>query len=344
MTYSTPPGWHPDPGHTGDGPRQERWWDGSAWTDQLRSADPAAWGAPGAPPYPAAPPPAPRRRGRRIAIGATAVVVAAALAGGFYLLGRSGGDDDNASSAPSAAPSQPGGGGDNGGLGGDGGLGGGNGGLGGGGNGGGDTGGSGGGDDGGGSTGGGQNGGPQQPQTEAGFATDAASGISIPVPDGWKGQSGTVGAAVSTGDYKCPGDASKMCERGGVSSSPAAALNNQATTAKATAEKDIAANAKESYGGSVYGKITSHQQLKSEAVTVAGQQGYLVRWKVVTAKGDDGYVQSLAFPSPSSPKLLVLVRSGFDVNTKAPKLAVMDQITKGIKAAAGAAGGSGQGA
>ncbi|MYV54202.1 DUF2510 domain-containing protein, partial [Streptomyces sp. SID3212] len=40
MTHSTPPGWHPDPGHTGDGPRLERWWDGSAWTEELRSATP----------------------------------------------------------------------------------------------------------------------------------------------------------------------------------------------------------------------------------------------------------------------------------------------------------------
>nr|WP_251146494.1 DUF2510 domain-containing protein [Streptomyces sp. CBG30] len=28
----TPPGWHPDPGHSGKGPDQERWWDGVQWT------------------------------------------------------------------------------------------------------------------------------------------------------------------------------------------------------------------------------------------------------------------------------------------------------------------------
>ncbi|MEV0041329.1 DUF2510 domain-containing protein, partial [Streptomyces sp. NPDC050804] len=37
MTYTTPPGWYPDPGHSGDGPQRERWWDGSAWTDELRA-------------------------------------------------------------------------------------------------------------------------------------------------------------------------------------------------------------------------------------------------------------------------------------------------------------------
>ncbi|MEV4970451.1 DUF2510 domain-containing protein [Streptomyces scopuliridis] len=351
MTYTTPPGWHPDPGHTGEGPRQERWWDGSAWTDEVRAAPAAGWDPPAvapspatspsatpspatppaappypaasypaspypAPPYPATPPPG-ARRGRRIAIGAIAVVVAVAIAGGFYLLGRDGGGNEAgpASSSPSAAPSLPGQQGP--------------------------------GPDGprGGGPGGGESGAPQQqPQTEDGYATDAASGISIPVPDGWTGESGTIGAGVTTGKYECPGDTSQSCVRGGVFSAPAAALKVDATTAKAAAEQDIKTNAEESYGGTIYGDISSHQQLKSEEVTVAGQKGYLVRWKVVTSKGDDGYVQSLAFPSPTSPELLVLVRSGFDVNDKAPKLSVMDEITKGIKAAAGTgSGGSGQG-
>ncbi|WP_163008344.1 DUF2510 domain-containing protein, partial [Streptomyces sp. S5] len=48
MTQVTPPGWYPDPGHEGDGPRQERWWDGGRWTDSLRPAGPArASGQPG---------------------------------------------------------------------------------------------------------------------------------------------------------------------------------------------------------------------------------------------------------------------------------------------------------
>ncbi|MFJ1647898.1 DUF2510 domain-containing protein [Streptomyces sp. NPDC088258] len=317
MTYTTPPGWHPDPGHTGDGPRQERWWDGSAWTDELRAAPSGAWGPPGAPPYPAVPPTAPHGRGRRVIVGVTAAVVALALAGGFYLLGRDSGGGAapaaDSGSAPSAAPSLPG---DRspapGGRGGEGG------------------------------SGGGEGGAQEQPQTEDGYATDAASGISIPVPDGWTGESGMIGAGVTTGKYTCPGDSSADCVRGGVFSAPAAALKNTAKTAKASAEKDIAANAEESYGGDTYG-VSSHEQLKSEAVTVAGQKGYLVRWKVVTGKGDDGYVQSLVFPSPATPDMLVVVRSGFDINDKAPGLSVMDDITRGIKAAPSTGGGSGQG-
>ncbi|KIF79621.1 hypothetical protein QR77_40345 [Streptomyces sp. 150FB] len=188
---------------------------------------------------------------------------------------------------------------------------------------------------------GGLDGAPQQPQAGPGVVTDAASGISIPILKGWTGLSGAAGANVSTGDYTCPGDATQKCQRAGVTSLPG--LNDKGLSAKETAEKDIKANANASYGGKVYGKISSHQQLKAEAVTVAGQKGYLVRWKVVTAKGDDGYVQSLAFPSPSTPKVMVVVQSGFDVSDGAPKLSVMDQITSGIKVASGGAGGAGQG-
>jgi hypothetical protein len=246
------------------------------------------------------------------------VAVVAAIASGVYLLtddSKDKGSPDAVGSAPSTAPSQPGGPGGQEGQ-------------------------------------GGQNGGPgggesqapeeQQPQTEDGYATDLASGISIPVPDGWQGQSGQIGAGVSTGTYKCPGDTSAECSRGGVFSAPALAWKIEATTAKAAAEKDISPNATAAYGGKSYGSITSHQQLKSEAVTVAGQQGYLVRWKVVTKTGEDGYVQSLAFPSPGDTKTLVVVRSGFDVSGKAPALSVMDTITKGIKAAASAGTGSGE--
>ncbi|MFF9512337.1 DUF2510 domain-containing protein [Streptomyces sp. NPDC014724] len=251
-------------------------------------------------------PPATIRR-RRIRIGVTAGVVAlAAIGTGVLLLSDpSGGPKENAATAPSTAPSgAPGGGG---------------------------------------GRGGGESRAPERqlPQTEDGYATDLAGGISLPVPDGWKGTSGIAGAGVTTGEYACPGDSSQQCVRGGVFSMPATALKLDTTTAKATATKDISANAAESYGEKIYGGITSHQELKSEPVTVAGRQGYLVRWKVVTKNGDDGYVQSLAFPSPRSKEMLIVVRSGFDINAKAPALSVMDDITKGIKAASGTGSGPG---
>ncbi|MBH0247623.1 hypothetical protein I3W98_40190, partial [Streptomyces cavourensis] len=59
---------------------------------------------------------------------------------------------------------------------------------------------------------------------------------------------------------------------------------------------------------------------------------------------DDGYVESLVFPSPASKDMLVVVRSGFDINKDAPKLSVLDEITKGIKKAAPTTGATNGGA
>ncbi|MFB7916816.1 DUF2510 domain-containing protein [Streptomyces sp. NPDC056061] len=292
MTQTSPPGWHPDPGHTGIGPLHERWWDGDRWTDHRR-----------------VPPHVVRRRRLRIGLGITAgAVVLAALGGGLFLLSDHSGDPRReAATAPSAPPSgAPGGEGrERGGR--------------------------------------GESGAPERglPPVEDGYATDLLSGISLPVPDGWQGQSSVGGAAVTTGEYDCPGNASGQCVRGGVFSRAATLLKLDTTTAKATATRDISTNAEESYGAKTYGGITSHEELKSGTVTVADRQGYLVRWKVVTKNGTDGYVQSLAFPSPRSENVMVVVRFGFDIGSQAPALSVMDDITKGIKTASGTGAGPG---
>ncbi|MEV6840475.1 DUF2510 domain-containing protein [Streptomyces sp. NPDC051133] len=363
MTQVTPPGWYPDPGQTNDGPPTERWWDGKAWTDQTRPAGTAAtWGPPTQPPagagphpahpapgvpagydappghpvypaYPAAPPAAPRHRLRNgVAVAAAAVVLACIGVSVYALAGDPhGGGDDRAGSQ--RAP----GGGQDGGQGGPfGGPGGGSGGSG-------ESGGTGGpgGSDGSGGPGGAS---PSPGQSQApkvkggGTVPDPVNGVSLPVPQGWTGQTIGVGAQVTSDDsYKCPGDSSQTCTAGGAYTAPAQALNIKGTTAEAVAKADIAANAKQSYGGTTYGSITSHQVLASQAVTVAGQKGYLVRWKAVTSKGADGYVESVAFPSPNDAKQIVVVRFGVDVGQK---VSVIDGILKGIKVFAG--GGNGQ--
>lgn len=140
----------------------------------------------------------------------------------------------------------------------------------------------------------------ESPKIDSGSVPDATNGISIPIPDGWYGQQIAVGGQVtSDSSYKCPGDTTKSCTKGGAYSAPALALGTSGSTAEAVAKADISANAEESYGGTTYGKITSHDVLASKAVTVAGQKGYLVRWKAVTSKGADGIVESLAFPAPN---------------------------------------------
>ncbi len=364
MTQVTPPGWYPDPGQTSDGPDTQRWWDGRAWTDRIRPADATApWGPPAQPPvagaHPGAPyvvapypgaPPARARQGVRTGIAvAAAVAVLAGIGGGVYSLTANDGGSGNSANAQG-----PGGRRGFGGQEGQGGQGGQGGGQGQGGQGGpfggqGAPGGSGGSDGFGGSDGSGGSDGqtpapgqPGQPQIEDGYATDLINGISIPVPDGWTGGTTTAGTAAvqSKDEYKCPGDTSSTCNTGGAYSASAEDQGLTATAAETAAEQDIAKNAEESYGGKSYGGITSHQVLASEAVTVAGQKGYMVRWKAITSKGADGYVESLVFPSPADSRQLVVVRFGIDVGSNAPKLSLLDQIAKGIKASS--ASGNGQ--
>ncbi|MFI8191269.1 DUF2510 domain-containing protein [Streptomyces sp. NPDC085946] len=355
MTQETPPGWYPDPGQTSDGPATERWWDGRAWTDRTRPAgSAAAWGPPaqqpaaedgaaqhgpgpvhpgpagppqhpghpaypayqGHPAYPAYPgaaPPGPRRGVRTGIAVAVAAVVLASIGVGVYALT----DGDGGGGGSAASQGQDGGqGGPFGGPGGSGGSGG---------------------------PGGSEGPSPSPegsgaPRIESGSVTDGVSGISLPIPDGWYGQELSVGAQVSSeSSYPCPGDTSATCTKGGAYSAPALALGTKGDTAEEVAKADISANAEESYGGKSYGSITSHDVLASKAVTVAGQKGYLVRWKAVTGKGADGYVQSLAFPSPADPRRMVVVRVGVDTDQRQ---AVLDEITEGIEASEG--GGTGQ--
>ncbi|MFJ5516913.1 DUF2510 domain-containing protein [Streptomyces griseoluteus] len=308
MTQVTPPGWYPDPGQTHDAPPTERWWDGQAWTAEVRPAGTARTAPPPAHPpyayggYPPQPP-AGNRRGLRtgIAVAATAAVLAC-VGVGVYALAKDPGGGDRADSRPrqgqerhqegpgdrrespspdrSAAPKVRGG----------------------------------------------------------GTLPDPVNGISMPVPEGWTGQAFAIGAQVTSDkSYKCPGDTSKNCTAGGAYSAPARVLGTRGETAEAVAKADVAANAEESYGGNSYGGITSHQVLASREVTVAGQKGYLVRWKAVTSKGADGYVESAAFPSPADPSRMLVVRFGLDVGQST---AVMDEILKGIEVSSG--GGSGQ--
>ncbi|MGW7822311.1 DUF2510 domain-containing protein [Streptomyces puniciscabiei] len=353
MTQVTPPGWYPDPGQTNDGPPTERWWDGKAWTDQTRPAGTAAtWGPPTQPPpaggpqpavpaappahgaptgypaypgYPAPPPAASRRRLRTGVAVVVASAVLASIAVGVWALTKDpgGGSADRAGSRQGASGGQNGGPG--GGFGGQGG--------------------SGGSGDSGGSGGPGGSGGtsPSPNQSEApkvkggGTVPDPVNGISLPVPKGWTGQTISVGAEVTSDDsYKCPGDSTQTCTSGGAYTASAQALRIRGDTAQKVAEADIAANAKQSYGGTTYGSITSHQVLGSGAVTVAGQKGYMVRWKAVTSKGADGYVESVAFPSADDTKQIVVVRFGIDVGQST---AVIDEILKGIKVSSGSGNG-----
>lgn len=291
----------------------ERWWDGNAWTEYTRTAPTPSDAPPAYPVYPGYPvgyhpgehfPDAggkPRRKRRTAIAIAVAVVVIGGLVASAVAFGSggSGGSNDNndAKGVPAPAATTPNNR----------------------------------------PTDPGHDGTPNLPggpESPGGPAIDAYDGIRLPVLDGWQGASGTqgIGASIVTGGYPCPTDPTQNCVRGGAFAQPAKALKLTSTTAEAAAKEDIAPNAAESYSPDIYGATTSHQVVASKAVDVADQKGYLVRWKISTKSGTDGYVESLAFPAPSDGGKLVVIRFGFDIGGKAPGLDVMDQITEGIKA------------
>ncbi|WP_407911369.1 DUF2510 domain-containing protein [Kitasatospora sp. NE20-6] len=355
MSEQIPAGWYPDPKDTTTDPRPERYWDGTGWTATTRPAPggPAAAGpddaAPGGttvlegrileddstvrypelPPMPVgAPPKKARRKPSRAVVVAAAVAAVAGLAvgSGVTYAAMDDGPDAGPRIADGRGGARPGGGdafaGPEGGFPGFGlpGQGEGNG------QGNGQGGGNGRGNGNGNGQGGGQGGGSQAADT----AVDVRNAISLPVPAGWTGGTNTTGyAALSIGSYTCA-DGKTQCSLAGANSG-----NLTGSDAKQAALADIAAAAEDSYG-----KITSHQEVKSEAVTVNGRSGYLVRWKVDAPQGNDGYVETVVFPGAKA-GTLISVHLGFDIADKAPDVAVMDTIVKGIATAEGAGAGVG---
>ncbi|MFE6312447.1 DUF2510 domain-containing protein [Streptomyces rochei] len=293
---------------------------GPAQPPATGSAQPVAYGSapgaypvhPGYPGYPVQPPSARRRRLRTGIAVAAAVAVLAGIGAGVYVLT----DDGSGGGSASSQQDRRGPGGQDSPFGGEGGG------------------------EGGESPAPDSPGESEPPTIDSGSVTDRVSGISLPIPDGWSGQQFPVGATVTSDDsYECPAAPSESCTKGGAYSAPQEALETEGGTAEEVAKADIRANAEESYGDA-YGGLTSHEELASKAVTVAGQKGWLVRWKAVTKEGSDGYVESLAFPAPADPERIVVVRFGVDVEEGQ---AVIDEITEGIEAdTSGGGGGTGQ--
>ena len=139
----------------------------------------------------------------------------------------------------------------------------------------------------------------------------------------------------TVGDYQCPGDVGESCKRGVVTSRTPSSTG--AATPEALAKADIAEAVEQAYGEDIlgnnpYGGVRSHVVLASKPTVVAGRDGYLVRWRVVTGAGPGGIVQSVVFPSPVGSQSPVVVRFVFEAGPKGPALSLMDEIAAGIKA------------
>lgn len=315
QAFSAPAGWYPT-GETGsDGLPVERWWDGAQWTATVRPLS-GGVGGPGG------------TRGSRtkslIAAAVVVVVVGGGL-GAYFALHKSStpaSASANAQSTPTAGPTPDSG---NGGLGG---------GNGGGGNGGG-TGGQGNGGTGGLGSGG-LGGATASPQpTVAGGSgqtvTDPIDDLTIPVPSGWTGVSGSATGqgswpVLTTGPYTCPSALAQAnggsgtaadCTRGGVSFNTTSGTDAQSLTTA-----DMADLAKDDYG-----TLTSHSVVSQGAVTVAGRAGYQITWSVVPDyTGPSGTVEVIALPVPGQTGYFTLIDIGVDQSSQAPSLSSVNSL------------------
>ncbi|WP_153182897.1 DUF2510 domain-containing protein, partial [Streptomyces sp. E5N298] len=90
-----PPGWYRDP----SAPHQERWWDGTAWTEHRRAPEPVGYG-----PAVGAAGPGPRTgtggRGKAVALTAAAAVLVAAIVTGVFVLGEDDGGSPRTRTPP----------------------------------------------------------------------------------------------------------------------------------------------------------------------------------------------------------------------------------------------------
>ncbi|MFI1164114.1 DUF2510 domain-containing protein [Streptomyces sp. NPDC020801] len=313
----TPPsGWYRDP----SAPHLERWWDGTAWTEHRRPPE-GAPGRPSAPPSPpsspapAPPPPAGGgpTRARAVAVTGAAAVLVAAIVTGVAVLGHDGTSGTGAKTGPtgrsatSAAPSTPPS--------------------------------------------------PSPPTTapapapaadDPSLVVDQLNGITLPLPAGWeKPRYVAEDDVVMTthGTYDCPAGTG-LCRHGLVVTRTASAADG--TSAEDLAKSDIGDAADEAYdrdaaGERPFGGITSHRTVRSGPVAVAGRAGYFVRWRVGTARGPGGYVESLAFASSTGTEAPVIVRFVFDAGEGGPPLTDMEKITEGIRPVGDAATSGGVG-
>ncbi|MEU6237967.1 DUF2510 domain-containing protein [Kitasatospora sp. NPDC047058] len=159
-------------------------------------------------------------------------------------------------------------------------------------------------------------------------AADAQHSITVPVFQGWDAQTDTTHSTVflGSGRYTCPGGGS--CIRG--------QFSVEKDTISGSSARAAAEAAMPAYAGAIFTGVTGHTDAGSSSTTVAGISGYAVRWHITTSDGTKGYVLMVAVPAKGGG--YVAFEGGVDDAAGAPDPSVLDQILKGIKQDTSASG------
>ncbi|MGW2373232.1 MULTISPECIES: DUF2510 domain-containing protein [Kitasatospora] len=150
---------------------------------------------------------------------------------------------------------------------------------------------------------------------------DPQHAITVPVFDGWEAATNSAHSTVylGSGRYTCADGNS--CIRG--------QFSIEKDTVQGSTPKGAADAAMPGYAGTIFSGITSHTDSGSGYVSVAGVLGYATRWHVSTSDGTRGYVLLAAVPAKGGG--YVVFEGGVDDDPAAPDASVLDQILKGIK-------------
>ncbi|GJF34649.1 hypothetical protein KNE206_73490 [Kitasatospora sp. NE20-6] len=160
------------------------------------------------------------------------------------------------------------------------------------------------------------------PALGGGTLTDVTHGWRVPRPTAWTihTSSGASSLYEVTGPYDC--GLETQCIRG--------QFSIEKDSVPGTDASSLARAAMADYAPRIFGDLTGHQEVNAGPVTVAGATGYAVRWYVTPSSGAKGYVLMVAVPDPEGSGY-VLMHGGVDDDSLAPKPAVLDQIVAGIR-------------
>ncbi|RMI36045.1 hypothetical protein EBN88_22490, partial [Streptomyces triticirhizae] len=166
----------------------------------------------------------------------------------------------------------------------------------------------------------------EHPPPDGALTEGQVEDVALPLPEGWDERRADGVVSLARGTYPCPADETLDCVAGAATLH--AVPDAGTLSAEGAARSDVAAFQRTGYPAEAYGGVFGSEELLAEPVTVAGQPGYRVRVGLTTPFSS-AVVESVAFPSPRDPSILLLLRLSWDDTDDAPPLSDLELILNG---------------